>query len=120
MKKKNDEAKKVMEIQPELPEIKVFSDEQTFKDELHTFLYDFNNPPKDNYFINDEKNVIDHEEIVRIEKERKEAEKIEKEEREKRSAKNIIDLYKEALMREMINNAFKDKQYDDIDFSGSK
>jgi hypothetical protein len=86
---KNIEAQKVLKLQPDIPEIEIFSNELTFKDELNDFLYDFNNLTRGYYFIKNNKNVMDHDEIIRKERERKEAEKKEKEENEKQQTTNL-------------------------------
>jgi superfamily II DNA or RNA helicase len=118
MQKKINEAQKVIKLQPELPEIKVFNNELTFEDGLNFFLDDFKYSKKKSYFSINKDNVIDHDEIIRIEEERREKEKIENKEKEKQRSENLINLYKEAFIMSKIGELFRDKRFDDIDFSG--
>ena len=110
---KISESKKILESQEILPEIKIFKNEITFKDEMKSFLLDFTNPKRKRLFHNKAENVIDYDEVLILDEKQKEENKI-NEEKEQKIYREIFNLMLESLHS---NDVLYKSKYDDIDFS---
>jgi superfamily II DNA or RNA helicase len=74
MNEKKDKAKEIIHSQENIPDIKIFDNELTFKDDLKLFLVEYTNPKENTHFNKNEKNVIDYNETLKNEKFKKEQE----------------------------------------------
>ena len=119
MDSKSLEAKKVIQLQAELPKIIIFSNELIFKEELKLFLMQFMNPIRQESIPKNSNIKTDHDKILTAEKERTKNEKKNKENKKQSRISNQEKLYEKALNEALYRYYFRDKSFDDIDLSGS-